>query len=216
MKVIVSFLGIKGGSGKSTSSNLFAHGVAKFGHYPFLLVTDPRFREGLDLIDNKQYITIDGRTEEGFLDGLSTFKEFDEGNELAVLAIDGGANESRELDFMIAEQSDIVVIPFMHVKLGLEQAEVELTLHQSNKTYGLPNEWPTNPNSLKKANRALDTLLTKFGAQILEPNYECNATTEFFESNPMYSSRVNSLSKILAHQILEKAGINAYNREHTK
>ena len=84
MKLIVSFLGIKGGSGKSTSSQTFAYGVAKLGHISFLMSTDLRRRENKEIKDNRNYIQFDGRNQDDLVKRFNEFMEFDEGNELAV------------------------------------------------------------------------------------------------------------------------------------
>lgn len=211
MKIIVPFLGIKGGSGKSTSSQTFAYGVAKLGHFSFLMTTDPRRRESRELVDNRGFVSLDGRTEDGLIEQMAAFKSFDEGNELAVLTIDGGANEDRELDSTLSEIGDITIIPFMRSPDDMDSALIELTKHAN--AYGLPNRWPTNPMAREKANRYMHMHLSDYMDRMLKPNFDCNATIDFMGDSAVVNGTVNSVSKMLAVQILERVGINAFHKE---
>lgn len=226
MKLIVSFLGIKGGSGKSTTSQTFAYGVAKLGHTSFLMSTDVRRREGREIQDNRNYIQFDGRTQDDLVEKFSEFMAYDEGSELAVLAIDGGANETRELDITLASLADIigqdntqlraptqlVIIPFMRSPDDLDSAYLELSTHTN--ALGLPNRWPTNAMALKKANRALQEQLSEFRSRILKPNYDCNATVDLLgDLDVLTAYSLNRTARILAIQILEQAGINPFAKE---
>jgi hypothetical protein len=227
MKLIVSFLGIKGGSGKSTSSQTFAYGVAQLGHSSFIMSTDLRRRENKEIKDNRHYIQLDGRNQDDLVKHFNDFMTFDEGNELAVLAIEGGANESRELDTTLATLGDIiaknrgqstltkqmVIIPFMRSPDDLDSAHIELTTHE--KSFGLPNRWPTNPMALRKANRDRDDKLIAFKDRILQPNYDCNATVDLLgDLDTLTANSLNRAARALTVQILGKAGINAFSREH--
>ena len=215
MKIIISVVGIKGGNGKSTTSQTLAFGIAKLGHFSFLMSTDPRRREGREIQDNRGYINLDGRTENGSVERISDFLAFDEGNELAVLVIDGGANESRELDKSLAEISDIVLIPFMRSPDDLDSAKIELTVHEN--AYGLPNRWPTNVMSLQKANKYLETHLSEFTKRILRPNFDCNATIDLLgDADSITASTLNSVAKKLATQVLEVVNVNVNDKEFPK
>ena len=209
MKIIVASIGIKGGSGKSTASQLLAYGIAKLGHVAILTSTDVRRRERRIILDNKSYVNLDGRTTQGLTDSITKFKSYDEGAKLAVMILDGGANETRDLDKALASISDVVLIPFMRSHEDLDQAIIELEEHP--KAFGLPTRWPYNRMALKKANRDMTERLASFGDRILNPNVECNASGDLLgDMDKVDTDAVNKASKLLAVQVLEKAGINPF------
>lgn len=213
MKLIIASLGIKGGSGKTTVSQLCAYGLAKLGHVAILTSTDVRRRERRAILDNKIYVNLDGRTTQGLTDSINKFKSYDEGSKLAVMILDGGANESRELDTALASISDVVLIPFMRSPEDLDQVILELEVHP--KSFGLPNRWPYNKMALEKANRYMTERLASFGDRILKPNVDCNGSIDLLgDMDKVEADAVNKASRFLAIQVLEKAGLNPFLKEY--
>lgn len=132
---IASFLGRKGGTGKSTNSHATAHGLAMRGIPSAYVLTDKR---QLLSDESRVYAIIDGRTIEQLEQAVATAKNH---NGAGVLVIDGGGNREA-VDELLGSVSDAIFLPF-----GASDDDVATVAEDMARfpsAWALPSNWPTN------------------------------------------------------------------------
>src|ERR1700734_3705401 len=101
---IVSFIGEKGGVGKTTNAHATAHGLSMLGIPAAYVMTDKR-----ELLsdEHRVYTIVDGRTVAQLEQAVATARQHDG---KGVLVIDGGGNRAA-VDDLLASVSDAVILP---------------------------------------------------------------------------------------------------------
>jgi chromosome partitioning protein len=138
MKHIISFLGHKGGTGKSTCSHLAAIGLAELGYGVIHASTDSS--RLIRSSENRKYGCLSARTEAELKTLIEKFKELiEKDNKNIFLIIDGGANK-RDLDEDLAKISDLVIVPTKDGFNDLDAAVIDVK--RLPNSYALRSMWP--------------------------------------------------------------------------
>ncbi|MGF7213104.1 cellulose biosynthesis protein BcsQ [Skermanella aerolata] len=151
MAKIVSFLGEKGGSGKSSLSHLLAHGLGSLPRSIDAVVvsTDPH-----DEVNElpRRYYYVDGRDHAKLPNLLRTLN--DRSDRLVVI-VDGAANRLA-VDQAMDRVADLILIPFGPSYPDATRAAKHL--QRLPDAIGVPNRWPTHPGVRKTADELLRLL----------------------------------------------------------
>ena len=132
---IVSFLGKKGGVGKTTNAHAAAHGLSMAGIPAAYVLTDKREL----LSDEKRvYTIIDGRTVPQLERAIASARQRDSNG---VFVIDGGGNRG-VVDELIASVSNVVIFPFSADDDSVFVVNEEMG--QFADAWAMPSNWPTN------------------------------------------------------------------------
>lgn len=198
---IISFVGQKGGSGKTTASHLLAHGCGLNGIKSANVITDvkriPLKQEG------RKYAIIDCR------DPDSLFKVVTEAKKRPddmVLIIDGGGNRE-QIDAWISDHSDLVILPFRDSPEDIRTVAIDLL--QLPKAVALPNQWPTNLKAREVADQFAKPLRDNFPNRMLMPLPAAHAMIEILQEHfSGLQNNVNNIAKVFAIRTLEKVGFD--------
>lgn len=202
-KIIISVLGSKGGSTKTTTSHLFSHGLSKFIIRPMLLTTDQDRR----IVNDKDrlYITRSGQTAESLKRAFVKFDAIDVSVYSAALVVDGGENRVA-LDSVLAQYSDIILLPFRD-----SDEDISVIIEDMKRlptAYALPSAWTTNSFAMVDANKVLSEMEAEFPGRILKPLPFCRATRQIIRKEVgRIDPTVTSIAKNLVVDALGKIGI---------
>jgi hypothetical protein len=132
---IVSFLGKKGGVGKTTNAHATAHGLSMTGIPAAYVLTDQR-----DLLsdENRVYTIIDGRTVPQLERAIASARQRESNG---VFVIDGGGNRG-VVDDLLASVSNVVILPFAADDDSVTVVNEEMAHFPA--AWALPTNWPTN------------------------------------------------------------------------
>jgi hypothetical protein len=157
---IASFIGEKGGVGKTTNAHATAHGLSMLGIPAAYVMTDKR-----ELLsdENRVYTIIDGRTVPQLEQAVATARQH-EGK--GVLVIDGGGNRAA-VDELLASISDAIILPFTADDDSVYVAAKEMA--RFSGAWGLPSNWPTNSKALVVDAGYIEKLEALFPARLLNP-----------------------------------------------
>ena len=157
---IASFIGEKGGVGKTTNAHATAHGLSMLGIPAAYVMTDKR-----DLLsdENRVYTIIDGRTVPQLEQAVATARQH-EGK--GVLVIDGGGNRAA-VDELLASISDAIILPFTADDDSVYVAAKEMARFSS--AWGLPSNWPTNSKAMVIDAGYIEKLEALYPARLLNP-----------------------------------------------
>lgn len=157
---IASFIGEKGGVGKSTNAHATAHGLSMLGIPAAYVMTDKR-----ELLsdENRVYTIVDGRTVEQLERAVATAKQH-EGK--GVLIIDGGGNRAA-VDELLASVSDVVILPFTADDDSVYVAAREMA--QFPGAWALPSNWPTNSKAINVDAGYIEKLAALYPGRLLTP-----------------------------------------------
>jgi chromosome partitioning protein len=157
---IASFIGEKGGVGKSTNAHATAHGLSMLGIPAAYVMTDKR-----ELLsdENRVYTIIDGRTVPQLEQAVATARQ-NVGK--GVLVIDGGGNRG-PVDDLVASISDGIILPFTADDDSVYVATNEMAKFPG--AWGLPSNWPTNSKALVVDAGYIEKLETLYPARLLTP-----------------------------------------------
>ena len=157
---IVSFLGEKGGVGKTTNAHATAHGLSMLGIPAAYVVTDKR-----EILsdENRVYTVIDGRTVTQLEQAVATAKQH-EGK--GVLIIDGGGNRAA-VDDLLASISSAVVLPFTADDDSVYVVAREMA--QFAGAWALPSNWPTNSKAAAVDAGYIEKLEALYPKRLLTP-----------------------------------------------
>jgi chromosome partitioning protein len=157
---IVSFLGEKGGVGKTTNAHATAHGLSMLGIPAAYVMTDKR---ELPSDEHRVYTVIDGRTLPQLEQAVATAKQH-EGK--GVLVIDGGGNRGA-VDELLASVSDTIILPFTADDDSVYVVARELA--QFAGAWALPSNWPTNSKAATVDAGYIEKLEALYPKRLLSP-----------------------------------------------
>jgi chromosome partitioning protein len=168
---IVSFLGKKGGVGKTTNAHATAHGLSMVGIPAAYIMTDDREL----LSDEKRvYSIIDGRSVAKLERAVTTAKQHGGGN--GIMVIDGGGNRV-VVDDLIASISNLVVLPFTADDDSVYVVATDLG--RFPKAFALPTNWPTNSKAATIDAGYIEKLEAQFPGRILPSVPTTHAIRDF-------------------------------------
>lgn len=200
MAQIISVLGNKGGTGKTTISHLLGQGFGLLGVRAVVAVTDPT-RDPLGRA-GRRYLPADARTPEQLERIAATLRGVDGW----VGIIDGGAGRL-DLDERLAARSDVVLLPFRDSHEDIRT--VRKDLDRLETAYAVPSQWPTNPLARDAAFRTIEELMAEYRERILPPIMSL-ATTKLMLQSELPQNVPSELSRVcrgLAHHVALLAGI---------
>ena len=162
MGKIISIIGNKGGTGKTTLSHMVAHGLGLFGKHAAAILTDT-YRDKLSRI-GRTYLPFDARRPENLLrvaEGMASVRAW-------FGIIDGGGNRP-EMDERLAAMSDLVILPFRESHEDIRTLIRDLERFPA--AWAVPSQWPTNRWAEAAAQRSVNQLLGPWSHRILAPVY---------------------------------------------
>lgn len=196
MAEIVSVIGTKGGSGKTTISHMLCHGLTLLGHRAACVMTD-EYRDPLRP-EGRRYIMADARSPE------VREKVVDKLRELSgwIGVLDGGANRT-ETDVSLYELSDLVLLPFRDSAEDLRIVMHDMELFP--RAYALPSQWPKNKWSQEAADKIIAAMPKEFQERILSPVYAVAASKQLLLAKPpeVLPAPLNSACRTLAQQVVD-------------
>jgi hypothetical protein len=157
---IVSFLGEKGGVGKTTNAHATAHGLSMLGTPAAYVMTDKRELPG---DESRVYTVIDGRTLPQLEQAVATARQH-EGK--GVLVIDGGGNRGA-VDELLASISDAIILPFTADDDSVYVVAREMA--QFAGAWALPSNWPTNSKAAEVDTGYIEKLEALYPKRLLVP-----------------------------------------------
>ncbi len=200
MGKIVSIIGNKGGTGKTTLSHMMAHGLGLFDMRAVAILTDT-FRDKLSK-QNRNYLPFDARSDENMAQAVAKLRAV--GHWTGI--IDGGGNRP-EMDRKLADMSDLVILPFRDSHEDMRT--VRRDLDRFPNAYALPSQWPTNRWAEAAAQRSVHNLLANYGSRILAPSY-CLSSSKLLLQDlvpPSLPRALHNAAREVAMQALELLGI---------
>jgi hypothetical protein len=200
MHQLISVIGSKGGTGKTSISHMLCHGLGLFGRQSISILTDAE-REPLSRA-GRHYITLDGRTPEQLekiLEKLSTMPNW-------IGVIDGGGNRP-DMDRHLYELGGLVLLPFRDSQEDMRTVVRDLDRYPN--ALGVPSQWPTNSWQQMAAERTLDEVMQAYRPRLLEPVYSVSASKLLLQAEvPSHlPSILNNVSRGLARQVLDRLGL---------
>jgi hypothetical protein len=200
MGQIISIIGNKGGTGKTTLSHMLAHGLGLFGCHAVSVLTDT-YRDKLSKL-HRGYLPFDARAPENLDKAAAKLAAAD--NWIGVL--DGGGNRP-EMDQKLAEMADLVLLPFRDSHEDIRV--VARDLERFPNAYALPSQWPTNRFAEAAAQRAVGGLLADFQHRILAPVYALSASKLFLQNDApaAFPAQLNNACREIAIQAMELLGM---------
>lgn len=157
---IVSFLGEKGGVGKTTNAHAAAHGLSMLGIPAAYVMTDKR-----ELLsdEHRVYTVIDGRTVPQLEQAVATAQQH-EGK--GVLVIDGGGNRAA-VDDLLASISGAIILPFTADDDSVYVVAKEMARFAG--AWALPSNWPTNSKAATVDEGYIEKLESLYPKRLLDP-----------------------------------------------
>lgn len=173
MDKLISVIGNKGGTGKTSITHMLCHGFGLLGMRSIAVLTDslrePLFR------NDRGYTPLDGRTPdklERILAKLESMPEW-------IGVIDGGANRP-EMDQYLYDTSNLILLPFRDSHEDIRTVRHDLESYP--KAFGVPSQWPTNPWQQMAAEHTLDELMQDYRPRLLEPVYAVSSSKLLLET----------------------------------
>ncbi len=174
MSKIISLIGSKGGTGKTTLSHMLGQGFGLLGVRAVVALTDhgrnPLSREG------RRYLPADAREPAALKRVATTLRNIAGW----VGVIDGGAGRP-EFDLELAAASDLVLLPFRE-----SHEDVRVLIHDLERLPGslaLPSQWPTNAWARAAADRTIEQMLVSFKGRVLAPVSSLGASKQLLVSD---------------------------------
>jgi chromosome partitioning protein len=167
---IVSFLGRKGGVGKTTNAHSAAHGLSMVGIPAAYVMTDDREL----LSDEKRvYSIIDGRTVPQLEKAVETARQH---TGTGVMVMDGGGNRI-VVDDLLASISNVILLPFTADDDSVYVVATDLA--RFPQAFALPSNWPTNSKAANIDAGYIQKLEAQFPERILPPIPATHAIRDF-------------------------------------
>jgi hypothetical protein len=200
MAHIISIIGNKGGTGKTTLSHMLAQGLGLFGKYAVAVLTDT-YREKLSKL-NRNYLPFDAREPEDLKKAAAKLATVDHW----IGVVDGGGNRP-EMDEQLAAMASLVLLPFRDSHEDIRT--VRRDLERFPNAYALPSQWPTNRWAEGAAQRSVNNLLGDYQHRILAPVYALSASKLFLQQElpPGLPMQVNNACREIALQAMELLGV---------
>jgi chromosome partitioning protein len=168
---IISFLGEKGGVGKTTNAHATAHGLCMLGIPAAYVMTDNR-----ELLsdENRTYAIIDGRTVPKLEAAIATARQ--QGGSNGVFVIDGGGNRGA-VDTLIASVSDLVILPFT----ADDDSNFVITreMAQFPEAWALPSNWATNSKAATVDAGYIEKLEARYPGRVLPASPTTHSIRDF-------------------------------------
>jgi chromosome partitioning protein len=155
---VVSFIGKKGGVGKTINAHAAAHGLSMRGIPTAYVLTDQR---PLLSDENRVYTIIDGRTVAQLETAIATTRK---ASGAGILVLDGGGNRG-PVDALLASVSDLIILPFSADDESVFMVDDELA--EFSEAFALPTDWPTNRQAMLVDQGYIDKLAAKHPGRIL-------------------------------------------------
>lgn len=175
---ILTAVGGKGGSSKTTTSHCIAGGVRDFGGHGVYVLTDDRM-----LLNNEEshrwYDVVDGRSESDLREWVGRAKAMPDNG---ILVIDGAGGSDERVMQWIASISDIVLIP-----MTPDEESVRCAVLDAGRIPGsliLPNRWSTNAKAAEVDQDYIEMAKHYVGAdRVLPPLPSVHSVAEFVRSD---------------------------------
>jgi chromosome partitioning protein len=167
---IISFLGKKGGVGKTNNAHATAHGLSMAGIPAAYVLTDKR-----ELLsdEHRVYTIIDGRTVAQLERAIATSQQ----NPVSgVLVIDGGGNRG-VVDELLASVSNVIILPFTADDDSVYVVNEELALFP--EAWAMPSNWTTNSKAEIVDQGYIQKLEAKYPGRLLPPAPQTHAIHDF-------------------------------------
>jgi len=196
MSAIISIIGAKGGTGKTTLSHLLCHGLGLLGKRAVCVMTDD-CRE-TPPHGSQPYVFADGRSPQARAQIIATLRE--RSGWFGV--IDGGANRI-ETDSSLYQAADLVLLPFRDSQEDLRVMYRDL--QRLPRALALPSQWPSNPWQYQAALRLLESVPAEFQNRILAPVFAVSSSKLLLQTPQPESlpTPVNKLSRAFAQYTLQ-------------
>jgi hypothetical protein len=191
---IASFLGRKGGVGKTTNAHATAHGLSMVGIPAAYVTTDDREL----LSDEKRvYSIIDGRTVPQLENAVATARQH---AGAGVIVIDGGGNRA-VVDDLLASISTVILLPFTADDDSVYVVATDLA--KFPQAFALPSNWPTNSKAANIDAGYIHKLDAQFPGRILRPIPATHAVRDFVlsEFNGILLPPAQRYCRVVARQV---------------
>lgn len=212
-KIVISMLGSKGGTGKTTLSHMLAHGLARLGFMAVVAHTDTDRRSILP--DEHRAFRIMDASDKESLDRVIKWYSDIELPRDAIVIFDGGGSRSVADKYFI-KLSHLALIPFQSYEVSAEKALDNFREYQDDDADGvirlLPNDWPTNALELQKVEKIFAPLLEPIQSRVMKPVPHSPAIRDFVSKDikQVLPSGFNSVCRALAVQALEQVEIEPF------
>lgn len=197
MSRIIAVIGNKGGTGKTTITQMLCHGLGLLGKRSMAVLTDAA-RDPLSS-EARRYTPCDGRSPDRLRKAVGLFRSMH--NLIGV--IDGGGNRP-QLDREFYEMADLVLLPFRDSHEDLRT--VRRDLDSFPEALGVPSQWPSNPWAQMAAERSIDQLIPEYRPRLTEPVYALSASKLLLQDpapQPLPTA-LNNLCRRLARDVLAR------------
>ncbi|KAF7597798.1 MAG: hypothetical protein CGU28_16565 [Candidatus Dactylopiibacterium carminicum] len=195
MSAIISLIGSKGGTGKTTLAHLLCFGLGLMGRKAVCVLTDPgRLPPPHGALP---YVSADGRDAQARQRILTTLRS----REGWVGVVDGGANRLAT-DMEMYRLSDLVLLPFRDSQEDLRVVCEDLK--RLPNALALPTQWPSNPWQFGAAQRLLETVPAELQGRVLAPVFALSCSKQLLQ-HPQPSvvpTSLRKLSQAFAFQML--------------
>jgi hypothetical protein len=193
---LISIIGEKGGSGKTTLSHALAYGF-RLLNVPAIMATTDDSEEPL-ASEGRGYQIFDFRDQEVRIQKVARAKA---ANARGYLILSGAGNRS-SIDDWLYEQTDLTLLPVRDSEEDLRR--VLKDLEALPLAFALPNAWPTNPHARKSVQYVLDQLNAAAPGQVLQPVPDLHAFRKFTCATPVnITPALRNACRALARQALE-------------
>ena len=172
MADIISVIGNKGGTGKTTISHMLCQGMGLLGQRSVCVLTDT-CREPLDPA-GRRYLVADARSREALTKVTSKIRSL----KSWMGVIDGGGNRT-EMDRNLYGVADLVLLPFRDSHEDIRTVIRDLEMFP--RAYAIPSQWPTNVWQREAAEKTIDEFLSRFGDRILSPVATLSASKQLLQ-----------------------------------
>lgn len=195
MSTIVSIIGAKGGTGKTTLTHMLCYGLGLIGERAVCVMTDDC--RDTPPAGSLPYVFADGRLAPARQQILSTLR----GRPGWIGVVDGGANRT-DVDSELYQAADLVLLPFRDSPEDLRV--VCRDLERLPKALALPSQWPTNPWQYKAAVKLLESAPAHFHGRILAPVFALSSSKLLLQSPPpdSFPTPVNNACRAIARYTL--------------
>jgi chromosome partitioning protein len=195
MAMLVSIVGAKGGTGKTTLTHMLCYGLGLLGERTVCVMTDPG-REPPPP-GSLPYVFADGREAAARSKILNALRSREDWYGV----IDGGAN-SMGTDEELAAISDLVFVPFRDSAEDMRVAcrDLERLPH----ALALPSQWPTNRWQFQAAQNLLESIPAHLQARVVAPVFALSSSKLLLQTPPPvhFPTPVNNACRAIARYTL--------------
>ncbi len=197
MAILLSIIGNKGGTGKTTLSHLLCHGFGLLGQKSACILTDTT-REPLSP-EGRRYVIADARSPATLERIVTKLRGLDDW----IGVIDGGGNRP-EMDRRLYALSDVVLLPFRESAEDIRT--VIKDLEQFPRAYAVPSQWPvSNQWQRQAADKLVVQMMAPYRDRILRPVPALSATKLLLlkQIPAQLPTPLNNAARQFARQMLE-------------